>query len=413
MRAAPPEPNGTPDAAVVLNMYATGLAIARNLAPRGVPVYGLSSRHDAPGNYSRWCRALRSPDSQDEPERLLDNLMTLADSLAGRPVLFPTRDQDIHFLERSREVLATRYTIPQVGGDLLDRIMNKHRLAEAAEAAGIPTARTARIRTMEEMDAAAARFRYPVVVKPVFAHRWRAPGIAGAVGRRKAVRVASPDELRSFFRAVEPYDPDLLLQEWIQGPDDQCFVLGAYRSPRGAWLGWFTARKMLQFPPEFGLGCVVRLVSNQDVTTLGKRLLESLSFWGIAEVEFKRDPGSGEYRLIEVNPRHWDQHALGLGCGVNLSWIAYRDLTGRGAPTPMAPSAGAGYWVSGGGLLQSLRSDLKAGRFRPGTLAGLVRPGTRYAVWDPSDPAPFWRTACGRPREASSVATTRDAGRTS
>jgi D-aspartate ligase len=390
--------DGSREAAVVLNMYATGLAIARNLAPHGVPVYGLSSRFDAPGNFSRWCRPFRSPDSQDEPDRLVDYLMTLADSLPGRAVLFPTRDQDIHFLERNREALAARYTLPQMEGDPLDRIMNKHRLAEAAEAEGVPTARTARVRTSAEMDAAAVRFRYPVVVKPVFAHHWRAPGIADAVGRRKAVRISSREELQRFFHAVEPFAPDLLLQEWIQGPDDQCHVLGAYRSPRGEWLGWFTARKMLQFPPEFGLGCVVRLTSNPDVAALGMRLLEALSFWGTAEVEFKRDPESGEYRLIEVNPRHWDQHALGLACGVNLAWIAYRDLTGKGALAPEPPGPGGGYWVSGAGLLHSIRSDLKAGRFRPGTLAGLLRPGTRYAVWDPSDPAPFWRTAWGGPR---------------
>lgn len=412
MRTGAAATNGTPPAAVVLNMYATGLAIARNLAPHGVPVYGLSSRQDAPGNYSRWCRPLRSPDSQDDPARLVRYLLTLADSLPGRAVLFPTRDQDIHFLERNREALAARYVIPQVEGDRLDRIMNKHRLAEAAEASGIPTARTARVRTREELNASLERFRYPVVIKPVFAHAWRAAGIAEAVNRRKAVRVSSAADLVDFFRSVEPHGPDLLIQEWIPGPDDQCFVLGAYRSPGGEWLGWFTARKLLQFPPEFGLGCVVRLAPSPEAAAQGMRLLESLSFWGTAEVEFKRDSESGEYRLIEVNPRHWDQHALGLACGVNLAWIAFRDLTGTHGLQPVAPGDGDGYWVSGAGLLRSLRSDLRAGRFRPRTLAGLLRRGTRYAIWDAADPGPFWHTAWGPARAGSAPAETAPPGRT-
>ena len=108
---------------------------------------------------------------------------------------------------------------------------------------------------------------------------------------------------------------------------------------------------MLQYPPEFGLGCIVRLEPNPDVERLGKRLLEALSFEGTAEVEFKRHIPSGEYRLIEVNPRHWDQHALGLTCGVNLAWIAYRDQVLGDRMEPVAPDGRRGSWVSGSAFL--------------------------------------------------------------
>src|SRR5262249_26035258 len=38
---------------------------------------------------------------------------------------------------------------------------------------------------------------------------------------------------------------------------------------------------------------------------------------------------SGKWFLIEVNPRHWDQHEVGAHVGINLSWIAYQDMIGR------------------------------------------------------------------------------------
>jgi D-aspartate ligase len=379
------------ECAVVLNMYATGLGIARNLARHRVPVYGLSAQVKAPGNYSRACRALACPDSQNEPDRLAAALLDLADTLPGRPVLFPTRDADVLFLDRNRASLEPRYRIPQLEGDSLDLVMNKHRLAEAARAARIASPRTARVRSREELAAAAGVVRYPLVVKPSYAQQWRVPGAAEAVARRKAILASSHAEVEEIYRRLEPYAPDLILQEWVDGPDDHCYVLGCYRSKSGAWLGWFTARKILQFPPEFGLGCVVRLVSNPEVRDLGMRLLESLAFWGTAEVEFKLDPITRTYRLIEVNPRHWDQHALGMACGVNLAYLAYSDLCGLSSPHPSEPNGGSAYWISGEGLFRSITADLKRFRFYPHHCTGLIRPGTRFSVWDPADPLPFLR----------------------
>ena len=51
-----------PAPAVVLNMYSTGLGIARNLARHGIPVIGVSSRPDAFSHYSRCCRGVMAPD---------------------------------------------------------------------------------------------------------------------------------------------------------------------------------------------------------------------------------------------------------------------------------------------------------------------------------------------------------------
>jgi predicted ATP-grasp superfamily ATP-dependent carboligase len=287
------------------------------------------------------------------------------------------------------------YVIPQPAGDDLDRIMNKHRLAESAAAAGVPTPLTLRIRSREELRAATSRFAFPVVAKAVYAQDWRREGIVEAVGRRKAVKMESTADLEQLFERVEPFGPDLLVQEWIDGPDDQCFIFGAYRGRSDRVLGWFTARKMLQFPPEFGLGCIVRLEPNAEIERLGRHLLEALSFRGTAEVEFKRHAPSGEYRLIEVNPRHWDQHALGLSCGVNVASIAYRDLCLGEALEPVGPSGARGAWISGSGLALSLADDLKHGRIRPWKCADLLRPRTRYAIWDPMDPGPYFGRRIG------------------
>ena len=67
----------------------------------------------------------------------------------------------------------------------------------------------------------------------------------------------------------------------------------------------------------------------QEVVDQGLKLLRALSFHGLSQVEFKRDPRDGAYKLMEVNPRLFQWHGLAAACGVDLPLIAYRDLTGE------------------------------------------------------------------------------------
>jgi predicted ATP-grasp superfamily ATP-dependent carboligase len=69
-------------------------------------------------------------------------------------------------------------------------------------------------------------------------------------------------------------------------------------------------------------------------------LLLALEFHGIAQVEFKRDPRDGTFKLIEVNPRLWEWHGLAAACGVDFPRIAYLDSVGR--PPPPARMDGDG-----------------------------------------------------------------------
>ncbi|MCX6373784.1 MAG: hypothetical protein NTX16_12065, partial [Actinobacteria bacterium] len=66
----------------------------------------------------------------------------------------------------------------------------------------------------------------------------------------------------------------------------------------------------------------------------GLRLLHELGFWGVSQVEFKRDPRDGRYCLMEVNARHWLWHSLSTVCGVDLSYAAYADVIGRPFSAP-------------------------------------------------------------------------------
>ena len=57
----------------------------------------------------------------------------------------------------------------------------------------------------------------------------------------------------------------------------------------------------------------------QEVVDAGLRLPRARSsYQGLSQVEFKRDPRDGRYKLMEINPRLCQWHGLAAACGVDL-----------------------------------------------------------------------------------------------
>lgn len=311
---------------VVLNTHHSGLAIARDLGPLGIRVIGLTAIRSFPGNASRWLEYRAAPDSLAQPDELFDYLLKLGDELGVRAILLPTRDHDVNLLARHSSALAARFLMPMLPGADLDRVMNKDTLASVATEVGLNVPRAVTVSRPAELERASS-LRFPCICKPVYASQWRKPDIWEAVGRQKALRVASFEELGAFYAGFSELDPLIVVQEWVEGGEKNLQVFGSYCSTDHDVVAFFTARKRLQYPPLSGTGIVVEALRLPELEGPSRALLRRLKFHGISEIEYKRDERSGRLYLIEINPRHWDQHGLGTVVGVNLSEALYRDAT--------------------------------------------------------------------------------------
>src|SRR5690242_630851 len=101
--SSPPEAARMNPVAVVMNVYYTGLGIARSLGERGVRVIGLTSQRGVYGNFTRYAKIRMAPDSRHQPEALAEYLVRLGQELGDKSVLYPTRDDDVIFLNRFRK----------------------------------------------------------------------------------------------------------------------------------------------------------------------------------------------------------------------------------------------------------------------------------------------------------------------
>lgn len=311
----------------ILNMSYSGLGIARNLHGKGLRVVGLTADSKMPGVHTRLCEAIyKIPDSRDEPEALCTHLLELARHESHPIVIFPTRDFDVFFLENFRTQLEPAYIIPQPGLEIIERVMDKYALFQIAQQAGIDTPWTFHCRTVEELEAILPQVPFPIVVKPRYAWQWRRKGAWEKVGARKAFVVHTAQQLQDEYCQLSTVQSEVILQEFIPGHDSDIVVCCCYVSRKKEMAGYFTARKLVQSPALFGTGCLVETDDISELVATTEKLLSVCNYTGIAEVEYKVNKRSHKYYLIEVNPRHWDQHELGTKVGINLSWIAYNDI---------------------------------------------------------------------------------------
>jgi len=371
---------------VVLNTFHTGLAIARDLGKLGVRVIGLTARREAPGNASRWLEYRQSPDSLTHPRELLACLLDLSRELNQQPVLLPTRDHDINFIMANWEALQGQYVLPMLAPSSMSGVLNKDTVAIAARESGISVPKSVTVTRPEEL-ASARLLNFPCICKPVYATQWRKPGIWDAVGRLKVRRVESYRELEELYESFSRLDPLISVQEFVEGGETNLLIFGSYCSADHEVSAFFTARKRLQSPRLAGTGVAVEAVQLPELEVPSRRLLSRLKFRGISEIEFKRDERDGRLYLIEINPRHWDQHGLGTAVGVNLSEALYRDATGQ-RPRTMHQSSIRKVWIGDGELMWHVIRVLQ-GRAPVRDLSVLLEANKLPSIFNWSDLRPF------------------------
>ena len=108
----------------------------------------------------------------------------------------------------------------------------------------------------------------------------------------------------------------------------------------------------------------------------------------MAEVEYKYDPETEQYRLIEVNTRHWDQHQLSEASGIDLSWVAYCHLTGKRLPHANGRVLPA-TWIAEDALLMRLIRSVIHPELRTANLRKKLSGPRMYGIFSASDPLPF------------------------
>jgi predicted ATP-grasp superfamily ATP-dependent carboligase len=376
-------------AAVVLNLAYTGLGIARSLSRHGVRVIGCTSQPRAFGKATRCAEVRHSPDSRNEPERLLAFLLQTRNELPRRTVVFPTRDDDVVFLDRYRAELSDHFVPAIPPPDGVRGALDKQNTYAWTQAAGVSSPRSWTVQSRGDIDRLLAELPFPCVLKPTEAYHWRREPVWQTVRHRKAIVAESAAQLLREYDAIAPLEPRALLQEFVSGGDQQLWIAACYVDRNSNVVASYAAHKLVQVPDGFGTGCVLQAVEHPTLIELAARVLKAARYQGLAEVEFKFEEGTGEYRLIEINPRPWDQHRLGAVAGVDLIYTAYCDYAGLPLPAAARTFRKGLKWVGEDVVLTTACQMLLDRDPRLGLFLRALAGRKTYGIWSISDPMPF------------------------
>lgn len=308
--------------ALILGGDFHGLAIARSLGRRGIPICIVDDEYSI-ARFSRYTtKHIRVATLRKERETI-DTLLDLGkrENLQGW-VLYPTRDELVAAFSRHRAELSEVFRVPTPDWEIAKWAWNKWNTYQLAEKLGLPIPNTWCPKTLEDLDKIDTPF--PVGVKPAVKEDFF------YATKAKAWRANNRDELRTFFRqATEHSGPnEVLIQEIIPG-DGACQFSSCMFYKDGKAIGSMEAQRWRQHPPEFGRAATyVQTIERPELETMSLKFLDAINYYGLAEVEYKQDPRDGKLKLLDVNIRTWGFHALGGPAGVDFCYMLFADQIG-------------------------------------------------------------------------------------
>jgi D-aspartate ligase len=329
---------GDAPGAIVIGGDYQGLGIVRSLGRRGVDVLVIDDERSI-ARHSRYARAaIRVPGLRNE-ETTVEALLGLGAryGLAGW-VVFPTREETVAALSRHRERLSAQFRIPTPGWDVVQWAWDKRQTYRMAAELGIATPRTWSAASAEELDTVDGE--PPFAVKPAIKEHF-----LYATGA-KAWRADTRAELEDRYRAAADLvgAEEVIVQELIPGAGETQLGYCAFVR-NGHPTASMVVRRLRQHPPLFGRASTfVQTIDDPEVEELSQRFLRRIGYYGLVELEYKRDPRDGRTKLLDVNARTWGYHSLGQRAGVDFPYLQYADQLSLPVPNGLRASPGVS-WI--------------------------------------------------------------------
>jgi len=374
---------GSPESAapaVVIGGELNALGVCRSLARGGMSVWVVDRK--------RWNPALRSRHAIPVVTDALHGPGFIAflrelQRRIGQPAFLAVTDElAMLTISEHRHELEGLYHFCLPPHDLVLMLHDKARFHENAIAHGWPVPNSVVVRSPADL-AKMALLRLPIILKPADKRHFHAGS---------ASRLITADTHLEALAAGEKLLAQagtIVVQEIIEGPDDNIHFCLFYRGRNGEMLGLFTGRKLAATPPGTGSTTYCIAAPNEELERTTRAFLDQVNYSGFGSVEYKLDRRTGRFLIIEptVGRTDWQEEAATVA-GVNIPLIACRHELGL-QPLPIGPVDDGLVWqaswierIRTGSKPIPPRSTIVDGYWRfDDPMPALVHYGFRAAGW--------------------------------
>ena len=284
--------------------YKHALGIVRSLGKNGYKPFVLSSRKKSVCSYSKYAKGEILINQNYTKEELTAKLLEHKIDL----IILVGTNSFKKIVPWKKDLEKENIHIVSVDEDKLNIAFSKKETYAYAERVGVPIPRTYYPKKIKELDTIKDKITYPCVIKGLY-----------EVGGNIVDYAANKNELKSKYVAIcQKYhlteEEGLpMLQEYITGVG--CAFFAVYNQGECGFT--FQHKRVREYPVSGGASVCAESYKNDLVEKYGKKLLDALSWHGVAMVEFKLNT-EGTPVLMEINPKFWGSTDLALEAGVDF-----------------------------------------------------------------------------------------------
>ena len=365
-----------------------GLTVVRELGARGVPVIAHGRSDRALGRFSRFAREFVR-----ETRPLVAWLPEFAAARGLGAVLAVSEGHLLELAALHGALGDCRVLSPDAA--MLASVLDKAQTLATAAELGIAVPRAWQPDRGENHAARAAQIAFPVAIKWADPNAVQAALTEAGIALEKVEYAADAGQLLAILARYDALRQWPLVQQYCPGYGlgQMLHMVGGAASLR------FQHRRLREFPPSGGVSSLcasVPLSQHAEQLARSEALLAALGWHGPAMVEYRFDPATGIYWLMEINGRFWGSLPLAWHCGAHFAWEAYRCgvLGERGPGKGSGRQRRARYVIPDAKrTVLVLRDSALPITQRLAALAqfwlDFLDPRVRYYVWSLRDPGPM------------------------
>ncbi|WP_413580663.1 ATP-grasp domain-containing protein [Bdellovibrio sp. HCB288] len=311
----------------------SSLAIVRSLGLKGWNVHVASPTEDGIASTSRFVRSRMIHPDPLKSEK--DFLLWCEFALSGDrfDLVIPVTERTLVPLMKLRNH-ANAGKLAMASNEALETVLDKNKTTDLAMQLGLPLPNNFTLSTQEDGRAFLEQTAVinklleqgPLVLKP-----GRSIG-TGKEGRKKLeVKYAFDlDQARTKIENLLHFG-EVIVQEYFQGQGQGVEVLAS----NGEILYAFQHQRLHELPLTGGASCLRKSVTLEPALLAAtESLMRALNWTGVAMVEFKWNPQTGRFILVEINGRFWGSLPLAVGAGADFpAMLVEMHLEGKATST--------------------------------------------------------------------------------
>lgn len=292
------------------------LSIVRSLAKHHI-VCDIAASTDLTTitQYSRYAgQFFRHPNPLSDADAFIDFITEHLQHHAYDLVI-PVTERSLVPLANTDKLAAWHDILAIAPRDSLNQVLDKQQTMRLAQACDVAIPFSYAVDNVGDIQQLLPKLTFPVVLKPgrsiPNADTRRQLSVAYAFNETELIALGT--DLLKHCR--------VLLQEYSQGIGTGIELLADH----GEIVYAFQHQRLHEVPLTGGGSSLRKSIAvNPMLLAAAERLIKALRWHGVAMVEFKWQPETGAYTLMEINGRFWGSLPLACAAGANFPWLLYQ-----------------------------------------------------------------------------------------